>query len=285
MKNKRNILVAFDGSDSSKNALEQAIQYSKDESCELTVLTVLLPYEREVELGLVKNIKGVLRELGDKTLSSAKSIAKQAGAQIDTVLGDGSIHEAIINTAKSRNCDLIIMGRRGMTKLERALMGSVTARVIGFSPIDVLVMPDNSRIKWDKILLAVDGSKCSEIATDRAINIAQAYKGELKVVSVVDVPDAAYAEVPDAVDKMIWRARGVVKSVKDRAEKFGINSKGFIKEGLAHEEIVGAAKEIKADLIIMGSHGRTGLKRFIIGNVTEKVIGLAQCPVFVVGAC
>lgn len=278
----RNILIAIDGSDSSKNALRQAIGYSKKANCRVTVLTVLPPYEWELEIGIVKNIKGIYRELGEKILSGAKEIAEEEGVQIETVLEEGGIHEAIIDVAESRACDLIVMGRRGLSNIDRAFMGSITARVIGYSPIDVLVIPGKGVIKCDNILLAVDGSKYSDVAVDRAISMAQDYGSVLKVLSVVDVPAEAYAEAPDAVDKLVEEARKLTQKVEGRAKSAGIKTDSFVKVGDPHEKIVDTAKELGADTICMGSHGRTGLKRLLMGSVTEKVIGNAPCPVLVV---
>ncbi|HZD59410.1 MAG TPA: universal stress protein [Anaerolineae bacterium] len=282
-----NILVAFDGSDFSKGALSQVIEYSKEVGCRatsLTVVTVLPPYEREAELGLVKNIKGIFKELGKDILSSAEKIAEGEGVQVETVLSEGSIHRAIINVAESRNCDLIVMARRSLTDLERALVGSVTARVIGYSPIDVLVMPSDSIIKWDNILLAIDGSHYSEIAAKRAISIAQSCGGKLKLVSVVDVTDEFFIHSPDAVDEMIRNAWDSIEKIKKMVKSAKIDVEAFVREGEPHDKIVSLAEELESDIICMGSHGRTGIKRLLMGSVTEKVIGNAPCPVLVVKA-
>ncbi|MHB8841170.1 MAG: universal stress protein [Candidatus Aquicultor sp.] len=279
-----NILIAVDGSDSSKNALKRTIEYSKKGDCRITVMTVPPSYEGELELGLVKNIKGIFRDFAEKILSDASEIAKEEGIQIETVLGEGGIHEAIIDVAEAKDCDLIIMGRRGLDNLERAFMGSVTARVIGYSPIDVLVMPHDSTIRCERILLAVDGSKHSELAARRAIQVAQAYNGELKVLSVVDIPIEAYGDALGVVEQMVEKARQMTKNVEEQAKRSGIKAETFVREGDSHEKIIEMAYKLKADVVFMGSHGRTGLRRLLMGSVTEKVIGNAPCPVLVVKA-
>lgn len=275
------ILIAVDGSDSSNNALEHTIEYAKKANCKITVMTVLPPYERELELGMVKNIKEVYRKHGEKILSEAEAIAKREGMQIETVLGDGVIHEAIIDMAESRDCDLIVMGRRGLSNFDRTVMGSTTARVIGYSPIDVLVIPHDSGLRCETILLAVDGSKHSDIAASRAIHMAQTYGSDLKVVSVVDIPIEAYGDAIDVVEQMVEMAHEITNKVEEQAKSSNVKAKSFVKEGDAYEEIVKLAYELGVDVIIMGSHGRTGIRRLLMGSVTEKVIGNAQCPVLV----
>ncbi len=278
----KNILVPLDGSESSKNALSQAIKLAKKENSKIAAVKVIPSYEGEMEISLAPDIEESIRKPAEKILEEADRMADAEGISIDTILEEGVVHDEIINVAQLRNCDLIVMGRSGLSALARAFMGSVTARVIGYSPIDVLVVPKDAVLKWQNILLAADGSKYSEAATERVLDIAQTYGGELKVVSVIDVPDEAYAEIPDVIDKMAEGARDIVKSVKDRAEVSSIKTAVFVKEGDASKQIIDTANELGVGMICMGNYGRTGLKRLLMGSVTEKVIGHATCPVLVV---
>lgn len=284
LKKVRNILIlaTLDGSESSKNALRQTIRFARKENCGVTAVTVLPAYEGELEIGLMKNIQETFKGPGEKILADARKIALEEGVEIETILEEGNAHEEIIDVAIEKNCDLIVMGRRGFGSIERAFMGSVTARVIGYSPIDVLVMPQGSALKWDNILLAVDGSKFSEIAANRAISVAQTYGRRLNVLSVVDVPSEAYAEAPDAVEKMVENARETVNAIEGQAIPAKLETRTFVREGKAHEKILNLADELKADMICMGSHGRTGLRRLLMGSVTEKVIGGSEIPVLVI---
>jgi len=276
------ILTALDGSDSSKNAFRQAVRFARKERCSVTAVTVIPTYEGEIELIGIQNIKEAFKEPGEKILAEARQIAAQEGVEVYTFLAEGDIHESIIDLAVARDCDLIVMGRRGRTGLERAFMGSVTARVIGYSPIDVLVMPHDSVIKWDNILLAVDGSHYSEIAASRAITFAYTYGKELNILSVVDIPIEAYAEAPDYVEKLVEKARDNTELVKISAEVAHLKTETFVRVGDAHEKILDVASLVKPDIICVGSHGRTGLRRLLMGSVTEKIIGNAPCPVLVV---
>lgn len=174
------------------------------------------------------------------------------------------------------------MGRRGQHRLERALVGSVTARVIGYSHKDVFVVPKDSAVGWQKILIAIDGSKYSESAMERAIDFAVSYGGELIILSVVDVPAEFYGESPEAWDNLVVKAQTFVEKAKQRAEAAKIKVQAFVREAETWQAIMDMADEKKADTIIMGSHGRTGLKRLLMGSVTEKVIGHSPCPVLIV---
>lgn len=278
----RKILVAIDGSDSSKNALRQAIRLACTEGCWVTVVSVVPPYAGDLGLTAVGNVMKALMEPCEKALAEAEEIGKEERFSVKTVCEEGEIYERIVDLAEAENCGIIVLGRRSKSRLERSLVGSVTARVIGHSQRDVLVVPEGTVIGWKNILLTTDGSKYSEAASDRAIDFAKSYGGELRVISVVDVPSEYYAEAPKAVDDLIKKAKGFVSAVKEKAEALNITAETFVGEGDAYKVITDLAKKERADVIFMGSHGRTGIKRLLMGSVTEGVIGHAPCPVLIV---
>ena len=280
----RKILVAFDGSKSSQNALRQAIKFQETEKAWIMVLVVLPPYEGDLEIIGVSDIKSVLEGSSGKLIAEAKEIAWAERASIITNVEQGQAYEKIVDVADAENCDIIVMGRHGVHKIEKMLMGSVTSRVIGYSQKDVLVIPEDAAIRWENILLAVDSSSSSssEAAVKHAMDVALSYGASITAVSVVDVNDEFYAQVPHAVDKMVDKAKSLLEEVKMNAETLGIKTETIVREGEAYEKIVETAEDKNADMIFMGSHGRTGLKKLVMGSVTEKVIGFSTCPVMVV---
>jgi nucleotide-binding universal stress UspA family protein len=278
----RKILVGVDGSESSLHALRESFKLASNEKSWITVVSVVPPFEGDLELVGVPDIRTALRQPFEKALGVAKEIANTERALIKAIGEEGEPYERIVDLADAENCDLIIMGRKGTRHLEKSLMGSVTARVIGHSQRDVLVVPNGSRVGWEKILVATDGSRYSRIAAERAIDFAKSYGGELRVVSVVDVPSEFYAEAPNAVDEMISKAKEYVKDIRLQAEAEGIKAESFVGEGDAYQVITDLAKREAVNVIVMSSHGRTGLKRLLMGSVAEKVIGHTPCPVLVV---
>jgi nucleotide-binding universal stress UspA family protein len=278
----KKMLVAVDGSQSSMHALRESFKLARNEKSWITVVSVVPRYVGDLSLVAIGNVMSSLRKPCEEVLSRAEEMAADERALIKTVCEEGEIFERIVDLAEAENCDLIIMGRRGMSRLERTLVGSVTARVIGHSQRDVLIVPNNSSVGWKRILVATDGSKYSKLAVERAIDFAKSYESALRVVSVVDVPSEFYAEATDAVEDMIDKAKGFIEDIKNQAESEGINTKTFAGEGEAYQVITELATKQGADVIVMGSHGRTGLKRLLMGSVAEKVIGHATCPVLVV---
>jgi nucleotide-binding universal stress UspA family protein len=278
----KKILVAYDGSASGTNTLLQSFRLATEEKSWITVATVVPSYDGDIDLIAVSDIHEAMRRPGEEILSRANALAKKEGALIKTILEEGETYDRLVDLAEAENCGVVIMGRRGTSTADKSHIGSVTARVIGLSQRDVLVVPEGTTIGWKKILVATDGSRYSGLATDKAIDFAKSYGGSLTAVSVVDVPSEFYAEAPGAVDKLIANAKGFVAAVSKKAEANDIAASTFVGEGEAFEIIRRLAQKEKIDVIIMGSHGRTGLKRLLMGSVTEKVIGHAPCPVLVV---
>jgi len=276
----RKILVAVDGSDSSKNAFRQACKIARDDKSWITVLTAIPLFEDQFDvLSMKEKVSRTLREEGDKILAGIKKVAEEEDAYIRIILKEGSPFEVILNSAEENNYDLIVMGRRGISHLERALVGSVTAGVIAHSRRDVLVIPKDAILGWENILLSTDGSKYSAISSNKAIELAKSYGSNLTAVSIVDVTDEFYTEAPDAVEELIRKAKLYVEDIQKRANGLNINT--LVQEGETYEVITDLAREFMSNVIVMGSHGRTGVKRFLIGNVAEKVIGYAPCPVLI----
>lgn len=278
----RKILVAVDGSETSRNALRQAFRLAVDEKCWITVTSVIPPYTGDLDLTGVKDIRASLAKPCEDALREADRIAEEERALIKTVCEEGETYERIVDLAEAENCGIIVMGRRGADRFGRVLMGSVTARVIGHTQRDILVVPGSARLGWRKILVGTDGSRFSRVATDKAIDFARSYGSELKVISIVDVPPELNAEAPAVVEDMVRKAKEYTAAVRKQAEEAGVAVESFVGEAEAWEAIIRTAEEQSVDMIVMGSHGRTGLRRLLMGSVTEKVIGFAPCPVLVV---
>jgi nucleotide-binding universal stress UspA family protein len=277
----RKILVAYDGSPSAKNALSLASQLAREDKSWIKVLAVVPSYQGDLELIGVSDIKEAITGPGLELLAEAKQIADQEGVYILTNLEQGEPYEQIVHVAEEENCDLIVMGRRGKGTMERALIGSVTARVIGHTGKDVLVIPEASQLSWENILLATDGSACCDNALARALEIAQERQAKLSAVSVVYSNDEFYAVGQEVVKELYKDADKVLDKVKKWAGDLGVQAELFVRDGEPHQAITAMAAEISASLIVMGSHGRKGLTRLLMGSVTERVIGYADCPVLV----
>jgi nucleotide-binding universal stress UspA family protein len=278
----RKILVAYDGSASARNGLAVASHLAKEDKSWIKVLTVVPSYEGDLELVGVSNIKETIEGPGRNLLAEAQKIANEEDVHILTNMAQGEPYDKIVHVAEDENCDLIVMGRRGRHHLERELVGSVTARVIGYTQKDVLVVPEGTGLTRKNILLATDGSPSCETAVDRAIELAKDQSASLTALSVVYTNDEYLALAPGIVEKLIGKAKEKLETIEQKSKEAGVAINSLVKEGEAYEAITALAKTNNIDLIIMGSHGKKGLQRLLMGSVTERTIGYASCPVLVV---
>jgi len=285
MERYRKILVAVDGSESSRNAFRQACSIVRHDKSWITAITVIPPYQDQFQtLNVKEKVSRALKGEGDKIIADIEKIAKEEDVYVKFLCEEGSPADSILDIAEENFFDLVVTGRRGKTRLERSLIGSVSARVIGYSKSDVLVIPRDTTVKWHTLFVPTDGSPYSTSSTQKAIGIAKVYGARMKVISIVDVTEEFQTQAPDAVENLVKQAWQYVKAVGSRAEEMGVHADHFVREGESYNVITDMARREAADMIVMGSHGRTGIKRLFMGSVAEKVIGYAPCPVLVVKA-
>lgn len=279
MGNYSKILVAFDGSESSRNALRQALD--KFEDSWIKVLIVTPAYEGDLELVGIHDIHSLLSGPTEELKQAAREIIGLESARVNIDVVKGEAFERIIDVAENENCTLIVMGRRGLHRVERMFMGSVTAKVIVHSSTDILVIPREAEIGWDNIIVATDGSANSEKALAKAIDFGKRYKSLVTGVTVVDMHPEHYADAGGVVEQLDEKANMVLKGAVTGASTAGVKLYSQLLHGNPAAEITAYAKENNAGIIFVGSRGLSGLKKIFLGSVAEKVIGLAPCAVFV----
>jgi nucleotide-binding universal stress UspA family protein len=139
---------------------------------------------------------------------------------------------------------------------------------------------------YDRILIPTDGSECADSAVEHALDIAAQYDAELHVLSIVDSRDVSHsapAISPEQVQQTLRdRAESVVESVADRAEAAGVTVVTAVEPGIPDDVVVEYAADEDCDLIVMGTHGRTGLERYLLGSVTERTVRRSSVPVLTV---
>lgn len=262
------VVLATDGSIYSEGAVREAISLAGKCDSQLVVVTVI---EANPEYAAIAPQLLEKEELKAKDiLAAVKSRAGEKGVDAFTVAHEGeNAWEYIAEEARQQPAELIVMGRRGRTGLARVLMGSVTARVIGHASCDVLVVPRDAHVECDRIMVAADGSGYAEAAARKAIAMAKKSGGRLFVISVAP-----------SDGEIQWAEQNVTR-VSEEAAAEGISAQARTAAGKEYLQIVEAAKDIDADLIVMGCHGHTGLAQMLMGSVTERVIGHAASAVLV----
>lgn len=144
-------------------------------------------------------------------------------------------------------------------------------------------------MSFEKVLLPTDGSEESEKALDTAVELARTYDGVIHVVYVVNIGvDTQYESVSNLMGelessrKLEKIGKEVTESIKEKLEEKDVDSEIQIVSGVPHREINKYAEENNMDVIVMSTHGRTGLDRMLLGSVTEKIVRSSEIPVMTV---
>jgi nucleotide-binding universal stress UspA family protein len=143
-------------------------------------------------------------------------------------------------------------------------------------------------LEVSKILVPTDFSETSEAAYTIAIELAQRFSAEILLLHVHHVPaymfpDGVAPLSPDLFDEVERSLAAELERQAGRARAAGCTVKTRSRLGVAHAEILREAEESHIDLVVMGTHGRTGLPHVLLGSVAEKVLRRAPCPVLTVG--
>ena len=263
------LLVATDGSEQSEGAVRETINLAKVCSSKIYAISVI-----EANAEFMASAPGFFEKYEKQMrqhLESVKARASKENIDCEIIIHEGEEpFRYIVDEAAGKHVEMILMGRYGRTGLNRLLMGSVTAKTIGHSPCKVMVVPEAARVSYKKILVSTDGSKYSDAAALEAISIAKRCGSELITLSVA------------ARDTNLAAAKESVGKVRQIAEKEGIKVESLTLKGTPYEVIVSTAAQKGADVIVVGSHGRTGVNRLLMGSVTERVIGHSKSAVLVV---
>lgn len=277
----RNLLLGVDGSEASLHAFTEGVR-SAGREARFVAASVAPEYNGDLRLLGVHDVAKLIRQPCDAALSRCQEVAGTLKVQVKSVCALGQPHARLVELADDENSDLIVIGAKGLTSLKYSLLGSVARKVIGFTPRDVLVVPQGAQLNWQHILLATDLSPNSRGAENRALELSLANKSKLSLVSVLEMPSCLFGEAGELGCSLPESHHERLEVLTDRANSQGINPEIILNQGDPYNLIIAAAKQAGAGLIVMGSHGRSGLTRLLMGSITEKVIGHTPCPVLVV---
>ena len=292
------VLVATDGSEAAGVAIDLVAHVAWPTGTEILVVDVVEsgaalfggPWPA---LAIVEadRIETDIRAEAEKALLDAKGRLARPGLTIDTAVLRGRPATRIVERAKQMLADLIVIGSRGHGTIESMLLGSVSAEVIDHAPTPVLVARGQ---RMERVVLGWDGSECATRAAELVRTWPIFAAVSVRVVSVTDVeipwwtgfpmdgsPElmSRYDETPEASRK---QHEQLTQEMTARLQAAGRTTEAEPREGDAATEILAAATAAKADLIVIGTHGRTGIARLVLGSVARNVLHHAGCSVLIV---
>lgn len=222
---------------------------------------------------------------------------RQQGLRVEAVAALGEPAVEIVRTASNKGCDLIAMSTHGRGRLGRAFLGSVTSKVVHSSRLPTLIINPDKAKKYgeeggtiSRIMAPLDGSDLAETSLPYVTELARKFSLEVDLVQVVQLihgyGDEFYS--PVYVDMQIdlekWAA-DYIGSVAERLSGEGIETKTNILQGFSvATSIVDFARQTPSDLIILTTHGYSGVNEMVFGGVAEALVTGSGDPVLVIPA-
>ncbi|MFC7203106.1 universal stress protein [Haloferax namakaokahaiae] len=282
------ILFPTDGSAGATAVLEHAIEIADLHGAVLHLLHVAPHRVSEEESGDETERETRLTE-GERFVADAESRAEESAIETVAEVLSGEPYEAIIDYATSNEIDIIVMPTHGRSGLRRLLLGSTTERVVRRSEVPVLtVRPDEQeslRYPYGQVLTPTDGSSCANEAVRFGCELATSTRATLHVLSVVNLAVfGADIRGPMLIDQLEEQAESAVSEASGIATDVGVEE---ITETTVHDisvftGIQSYIEDNDIDVVVLGTHGHTGLDRYMLGSVAEKLIRSSPVPVLTV---
>ena len=279
------LLFPTDGSDGAEAAFDHALDIATTHDATVHVLSVA-----ETAYGGLAGIDGdvvdMVEQKAEDIVHTTADHAQERGVATVTEVVNGEPYREIVDYANATDADLIVMPTHGRRGIERFLLGSVTERVVRRADVPVLTLHpgEDSRNEhpYRNVLVPTDGSSCAEHALATGIDVARAENANLHVLSVVETAAlGTNIRSEMQIDSLEGRAERVVTRAADAATDAGIATPTTAVEygSSIAGTIRGYVDDHDIDLVVVGTHGRTGFDRYVLGSVTEQLVRTAGVPV------
>ena len=282
------ILLPFDGSDGAAEALHHAAEIGHWADATIHVLFVADTTRDSVTVVETQVVDALVQE-GEDIVEEAAKTLRTLGAEHDADVVQGNPAPTIVEYAERYGHDVIVMPTHGREGVSRYLLGSVTEKVVRLSSVPVLTVrmqPDEQlAFPYENILIPTDGSSGAGHAAEHGLSLAASLDATVHALSVVDdtslgldVRSTVLGQEGEQV------ATDAVDDLVSEAETHGVsNTVRHIEHGTPIEGILDTIESNDIHAVVMGTTGRRGSDRILLGSVAEKTVRSAPVPVITVG--
>jgi nucleotide-binding universal stress UspA family protein len=289
------VLIPVDGSDEATAAARRGLALATD--FDATAEAVHVVDQRARRLTRTDRESGRLREHGESVLAEIESLAADIGQPVTTELLEGKPSARIDEYARETDAGLIVLGRQGLTGLGKRLLGGVTEQLLHRTAVPVLVVSDGTRaegneFEYSRVLVTTDGSENANTAIRHGAAVADRYDALVHVLNVVDIQAAGGAFSAGGlneafVERLEADGRDAVAATADELETAApdVSIETAVEQTDSLDGVAAGVREFVSDrdidLVVMASHGRSNLKRQLLGSVTSQLIRTIEVPVLV----
>jgi nucleotide-binding universal stress UspA family protein len=292
------ILVALDGSNLAEWALKPAVKLAEATGGELILLRCMIPVYTampvvagEYEWAWPEYAREEVRAETKAYLQAIYNRYKHLDINLRTIAIEGDAASMIVDTAKSESVDLIVMSTHGWSGTEKWLLGSVTERVLHGAACPVFVV--RSPQPPSRVLVTLDGSLRAEKAVEPGLAAADNLDARATLLVVNEPitlgrqlkrqPEELHDEDARQAEGRRWQeTERYLQAIADRYPEMQGRIAVEVIDGPAVEKILEFVDLHGIDLIVMSTHGRTGLRRWLYGSVTAKVMRSTACSMLII---
>ncbi|MCP5095888.1 MAG: universal stress protein [Chloroflexi bacterium] len=287
------IMVPLDGSFLAEKVLAPAATLAQSMNATLLLVRVREPVVQMADENLMAQVQEIRSNEVIVYLKQIMQSPLLQDVKKESLIVHGPVAGMLIDSAIEHDISLIMMSSHGRSGIGRWMYGSVARKVLRHAPCDKIILQasvDVPLFAHNRILVTLDGSRLAEKAIVPAVSIAKAIKAELILLRVTDLPQIAVDTVDPLVmkqdlDKLEARERIEAKAYLEHVAKNISDNKIPVRieiiSGAVAETIQVYAENHPVDLIVMASHGRSGIGRWVRGSVAEKVLHSAPCGIYI----
>jgi nucleotide-binding universal stress UspA family protein len=273
------VVIAVDHSDASAPAARMGARLCRELGAPVTLTYAVEPPSStllEVEDERLHNAQVSWAE--EQLTELVESSFADLSVEKKVVDSGQPVPESICSVAIQKRASLIVMGTLGRSAFDQAVFGSTATTVIRHAPCDVLVVPPTVKEgALRKIVCAIDFSEGSKVALERASMLCRHFPAEIHAIHVVQMPFWPLQEVTPTAE-VVARAE---KALEEFLESARVDSPhAYVARGTPARKILELVDQLEADLVMVGTRGFTGIKRWAIGSVAERITRTAKLPVW-----
>ena len=291
------ILVPLDGSKLAEQVLPYVRLLGKAEALPIVLLRVIEPAPPDL-IGFSQGVEIIANIAAQEYLDSVATSLKEDGLDVASLVSEGNPASCIADEGNRESGTLIAMSTHGYSGITRWMMGSVTDKVLHATTNPLLIVRAREQaatppeVRLVSVIVPLDESPFAEQILPHVVSLAKALRLKVTPVSVTPPVDAYYryaehttANWDDVALAVNNQAAGYLREVSKKLLSSGVPS---VEERLLHGSpataIIDLARETPDNLVMMTTHGRSGLGRWVLGSVADRVVRNSGDPVLVVRA-
>ncbi|MFQ5721649.1 MAG: universal stress protein [Candidatus Aminicenantales bacterium] len=281
----KKVLWATDFSDEAQEALLYAKALAKAFKAKLVALHVVpdfSPAFYDFASALKGEIARRVAAVKNEARKKLEAMANSEGISLDIIIQEGTPSKKVVEIAEREKADLIVIGKRGVSAIEKLFIGSVANQILRNSPVPILITKKKrGKPRFNKIIVPTDFSEREEIERDYAWQLAKKLDAsELCLLHVLELHEYEFS--PRELDEVLAAVLKRLQQRKKREKEDFKVTEDVYRAVNAPLGIVDYAETHHYDLIVISSCSQSKLERFFLGSTTEKVISYSNLPVFVI---